>query len=140
MEMLIPNDVNGAHVAPNGTLFRGAAKQICIVVPYEPAISETFITAHIEKLPARTLVIHGWRPSIGSTAVLPFHSIALHKLGRALLGHGLEREITSAYARAFRNYAPEAVLAEYGTTGAVTVDACEQLGIPLIVHFHGYDA
>jgi len=140
MEMLIPNDVNGAHVAPNGTLFRGAAKQICIVVPYEPAISETFITAHIEKLPARTLVIHGWRPSIGSKPILPFHNIALHKVGRVLLGHRLAREITSGYVKAFRTFRPQAVLAEYGTTGVVTLEACRQLHIPLIVHFHGYDA
>lgn len=115
-------------------------RRICIVVPYEPAISETFIRAHIEKLPAEILLIHGWRPSIGSKTVLPLHNVALHKVGRALLGHGLEREITSAYVKAFRTYMPQAVLAEYGTTGVVTVEACRRLAIPLIVHFHGYDA
>ena len=85
-------------------------------------------------------MVHGWRPSIGSKTVLPFHNIAVHKVGRALLGHGLEREVTSAYVKAFREYAPHAVLAEYGTTGAATVEACKRLGIPLIVHFHGCDA
>ena len=115
-------------------------RRICIVVPYPPSISETFIRAHIEKLPAEILMVHGWRPSIGSKTVLPFHNIVLHKVGRVLFGHGLEREITSGYVKAFRTYAPQAVLAEYGTTGAVTVAACKQLGIPLIVHFHGYDA
>jgi glycosyltransferase involved in cell wall biosynthesis len=115
-------------------------RRICIVVPYPPAISETFIRAHVEKLPAETLMVHGWRPSIGSKTVLPFHNIALHKVGRVLLGHGLEREITSAYVKAFRAFRPQAVLAEYGTTGAVAVEACKQLGIPLIVHFHGFDA
>ena len=85
-------------------------------------------------------MVHGWRPSIGSKTVLPFYNLALHKVGRVLLGHGLQREITSAYVKAFQAFAPHAVLAEYGPTGAAAVEACKQLGIPLIVHFHGYDA
>lgn len=115
-------------------------RRICVVVPYQPVISETFIRAHVEKLPAETLMVHGWRPSIGSKTVLPLHNIALHKVGRVLLGHGLQREVTSAYVKAFRTYAPHAVLAEYGTTGSLTIEACKRLGIPLIVHFHGSDA
>lgn len=85
-------------------------------------------------------MVHGWRPSIGSKPVLPLHNIALHKVGRVLLGHELQREVTSAYVKAFRTYSPHAVLAEYGTTGAATVEACKLFGIPLIVHFHGCDA
>jgi glycosyltransferase involved in cell wall biosynthesis len=53
---------------------------------------------------------------------------------------GLEREITSAYIAAFRRHNAKAVLAEYGTTGVLTVEACRRLGIPLVVHFHGFDA
>jgi len=34
----------------------------------------------------------------------------------------------------------QAVLAEYGPTGAAVMDACRIADIPLIVHFHGYDA
>jgi colanic acid/amylovoran biosynthesis glycosyltransferase len=127
-------------VRHNGELLGNEERRLCIVVPYEPSVSETFIRAHIEKLPAKILLVHGWRPSIGSKTVLPFHNIALHKVGRALLGHNLEREITSGYMRAFRSFAPQAVLAEYGTTGAVTFEACKRLDIPLIVHFHGFDA
>jgi len=129
-----------AVVQQNAELLPAQERRICIVVPYEPSISETFIRAHIEKLPARILLVHGWRPSIGSKTVLPVPNIALHKVGRILLGHSLEREITSAYMRAFRSYAPQAVLAEYGTTGVVTAEACKRLDIPLIVHFHGFDA
>jgi len=32
------------------------------------------------------------------------------------------------------------VLAEYGLTGAGVLDGCKDLKIPLVVHFHGYDA
>jgi glycosyltransferase involved in cell wall biosynthesis len=52
----------------------------------------------------------------------------------------LERETTSAYVKAFRRHHVKAVLAEYGTTGVWTVEACRRLGIPLIVYFHGFDA
>ena len=57
-----------------------------------------------------------------------------------LSGGGLERETTAAYTKAFRRYRATAVLAEYGTTGAQTWEACRRVGIPLIVHFHGFDA
>jgi glycosyltransferase involved in cell wall biosynthesis len=32
------------------------------------------------------------------------------------------------------------VLAEYGLTGAAIMPVCRELGLPLLVHFHGYDA
>ena len=57
-----------------------------------------------------------------------------------LRGEGIEREATAAYVRAFRNHAAQAVLAEYGPTGVRTMPACRRLGIPLVVHFHGFDA
>jgi glycosyltransferase involved in cell wall biosynthesis len=52
----------------------------------------------------------------------------------------LERETTAAYIKAFRRHRARAVLAEYGTTGVLVMDACRRLSIPLVVHFHGYDA
>lgn len=63
-----------------------------------------------------------------------------HKAWRIVLGGGLQRETTAAYITAFKRYRPDAVLAEYGTTGVQTLEACKHLGIPLIVHFHGFDA
>jgi glycosyltransferase involved in cell wall biosynthesis len=40
----------------------------------------------------------------------------------------------------FRQYRPFAVLAEYGVMGVNVMKACEAAAIPLIVHFHGFDA
>jgi glycosyltransferase involved in cell wall biosynthesis len=65
---------------------------------------------------------------------------AAYKVRRALLRDGLGRETTAAYVRAFRRLGVQAVLAEYGTAGVLVMDACRELGLPLIVHFHGYDA
>ena len=45
-----------------------------------------------------------------------------------------------AYLAAFRRARPDAVLAEFGHVGVQVMDACDRLELPLIVHFHGYDA
>ena len=115
-------------------------RRICVVTPYPPGPSETFIRAHIDYLPANVVHVHGWRPTVEDKPVLSFPERIVYKTWRILLGVGLERETTAAYIRAFKRYRPEAVLAEYGTTGVQTFEACRHLGIPLVVHFHGFDA
>lgn len=110
------------------------------MLPYAPSPSETFITNHIAHLPAKIVTVQGWRPSIDGRTVLSFPRLVAHKLLRSLSGQGLERETTAAYIQAFRRHRAGAVLAEYGTTGVMTVDACRELDIPLIVYFLGYDA
>jgi colanic acid/amylovoran biosynthesis glycosyltransferase len=116
------------------------ATRICVVTPYPPSPSETFIRGHIEGLPAKVILVHGWRPTVGSRTVLPLSHRVAHKTWRMFTGSGLERETTAAYTQAFKRYRAAAVLAEYGTTGVQTMEACRRLGMPLIVHFHGYDA
>ena len=114
-------------------------KALCIVLQYEPSLTETFIRAHIERLPAKVIVVHGWRPQIGSERVLPFRSLVYHKVLR-MFGAGLEREKTAAYVRVLRKHPVDAVLAEYGDTAVHVMEACRRVGVPLIAHFHGYDA
>jgi glycosyltransferase involved in cell wall biosynthesis len=63
-----------------------------------------------------------------------------YKAGRRLGGHGVEREVTAAYLKVFRSYDVSAVLAEYGDHAGDAVAACQQAALPLVVHFHGYDA
>jgi glycosyltransferase involved in cell wall biosynthesis len=111
-----------------------------VVTPYIPSASETFIRAHAEGLPVRTVLIHGWRPSVGNQRVLSWPVQMAHKAWRVVTKTGLQRETTAAYLKAFRRYHLAAVLAEYGTTGILTVEACRRAGIPLIVYFHGFDA
>ena len=55
-------------------------------------------------------------------------------------GASLDRETTTAYLEAFRRYKTHAVLAEYGESGVQVMDAAKRSSLPLIVHFHGYDA
>src|SRR5262249_46580445 len=107
---------------------------------YPPSASETFIRAHIERLPADVTLIHSWRPMIQGRHVLSLPARLAHKLRRILTRNGLAAETTSSYVTAFRRLRTDAVLAEYGTTGVLTLAACRRLGLPLIVHFHGFDA
>jgi colanic acid/amylovoran biosynthesis glycosyltransferase len=113
---------------------------ICIVVPYVPAVTETFLRMHIEELPANVVVVHGWRPAIGDRPVLSFPARVMHKLWRMASGTGPKRETTAAYLKVFHRHKVAAVLAEFGDTGVQCMEACRLARVPLIVHFHGYDA
>jgi colanic acid/amylovoran biosynthesis glycosyltransferase len=114
--------------------------RICVVTPYPPAPSETFIRGHVTDLPTWALLVHGWRPTVGERPVLSLPSRVLHKARRTLFRTGIEREATAAYMKVFRDHQPDVVLAEYGATGVRVGAACRRLGIPLVVHFHGFDA
>ena len=63
------------------------------------------------------------------------NEVSRHYLGRALTGlpnYGVRRYL--------RREGFLAVLAEFGPTGALLANDCQAVGIPLIAHFHGYDA
>jgi glycosyltransferase involved in cell wall biosynthesis len=114
--------------------------RICLVTPYPPSPSETFITSHVTDLPASVLLVHGWRPSVDDRAVLSMAERLVYKTWRTVSGAGLEQETTAAYCRVLRRHRAKAVLAEYGPTGVRVMAACRRLKVPLIVHFHGFDA
>lgn len=117
--------------------------RLVIVKNREVGISETFIRAHVERLPATTCLVHGLPPRREGLAVpaLPLLDRAETKL-RRLLGRNRPSHTrwTACYLRLFSEFKPTAVLAEYGPTGVLVRPACARLGLPLIVHFHGYDA
>lgn len=116
-----------------------AGRSVVVVMPSEPVVSETFIQAHIERLPARVVPVSGWPPRIGGRAVLSWPRRALYKVWRTVSGSATD-SATRAYLKVFQRYRPCAVLAEYGTMGLVVLAACQKANVPLIVHFHGFDA
>jgi colanic acid/amylovoran biosynthesis glycosyltransferase len=129
---------NGA--AKDAAAARRGRMRLCVVTPYEPTLTETFIRAHVERLPADVTLVHGWRPQVGRRTVFSWPRIALYKAARKLTKAGPEREITAAYVKAFRRHRAEVVLVEYGDTAAQVTDACLRVGVPFVAHFHGYDA
>lgn len=124
---------------------------VCVLRRNRGTYSNTFIQAHIERLPARVHVLtYGWYGADGRRYLpaplhLPYRLAgfsyarqtgALARMGEAAvrlgdfftLKHFLQRQQI------------DVVLAEYGQTGALAVAACTRAGVPLVVHFHGYDA
>lgn len=99
---------------------------ICISRPLKNEPSESFIKAHLEKIPGRIFGLHGdWLP------VYTENDIVLASGNKspeeALLAFLQENKI-------------DVFLAEYGLTGARVYEICERAGIPLLVYFLGFDA
>lgn len=114
---------------------------ICIVQPWFRSASETFIEAHVERLPARVTAVHGRPPHIGDSPVLSNSLPA--RIVRALhlnLRRRFSEQSEYAYDLVLRRTGADAVLAEYGPAGVAMMKVCERRNLPLIAHFHGYDA
>lgn len=117
---------------------------ICIVLTRANIVSETFIAAHIELLRSVNCVLHqsDGQPAIAGNPVLSqsFASRLSRKLSRAVRHAPWQDEVDRGYAKAFYLAKSDVVLAEYGVNGVLVMEACKKSGVPLVVHFHGYDA
>jgi glycosyltransferase involved in cell wall biosynthesis len=112
-----------------------------VVTTHPRDLPTSFIRAHVERLPADVVPVHGYIPMIGDRPVLSESRVvrSFQKLDRMIRRLPWDYEITRGYSQLFRNR-PGAVLAEYGPTGARVAAGCARAGVPLIVHFHGHDA
>ena len=127
---------------------------ICLINGYENAVSETFIQAHVERLAGPVVVLNRYYPEYTHRGRLVscFHHrrplvAKLKKLLPHFLYHRLvirnERSpdaIRDFIAAFMRDHSVDVILAEYGMNGADIAPHAVELGIPLIVHFHGHDA
>jgi glycosyltransferase involved in cell wall biosynthesis len=116
---------------------------LCVVKARPYGLTETFIQAHLERLPAKVTFAHGLEnPQYnGRWSLSPSFAARLFRKARTIAFHEDEQtRITRVYTSLFRRIQADAVLAEYGVTGAHLYEATRRVDIPLIVHFHGYDA
>jgi glycosyltransferase involved in cell wall biosynthesis len=125
--------------APHGAALRSALPAVCIVARLPISPSEPFIRDHVERLPARTAFLQGWMPLVGGKPALSRPRRLVHR-ALSLLGEHRDHVVSAAYAAAFRKTGAIAVLAEYAQAGILVLDACRIADVPLVVHFHGYDA
>lgn len=119
---------------------------VCVIYPNKGFYSETFIRAHIDRLPAKVKPIYGESFPCYDDADRPlFPPRSLFKR----LRQGIERRAFKLPIEYFLKAAlkafllenkVDAVLAEYGTTAVKIMDICFEARIPLIPHFHGFDA
>jgi colanic acid/amylovoran biosynthesis glycosyltransferase len=126
-----------------------------IIIPERNVFSESFIGAHIDGLFDDPLVVWGSpRPLFhghgeGLLAGLWAAAAKVLAVGRGMtasraqgaVGRRLPDTVYSrVLARFLQRADVEVVLAEYGPTAVAIMDACSIVRIPLVVHFHGFDA
>lgn len=118
--------------------------KICLVHPNPGAICEAFIRAHVSSLPGVSAVLYGGHMPLFDQAERILHS-ELPLISSLLfspdgVGQTEEHELA---ARSMASYLSandiSVVLAEYGPTGVAMLKPCSLSGVPLVVHFHGYD-
>ena len=128
--------------------------RLCIIRGHRPLISETFLDAHVEFLEGEKTVLYNYYPEYTheGRALRYFYSEhpTRRKLQRLLPAFLYDRFVTRHEGTAartrdflngfFRRHRIEVILAEYGFNGADITPHARELGIPLIVHFHGHDA
>jgi colanic acid/amylovoran biosynthesis glycosyltransferase len=115
--------------------------RICVVTIEPLKYSETFIRQHVTDLPAETMLMDDWPPWARSDSrrerTLPER--AYNRAFRLFSPDRYREQITSAYVSLFQRQRIDSVLAEFGPSGVAVMGACQQLNLPLVVHFHGFD-
>ena len=107
---------------------------LAIASPDRQAYSQTFVHQQVTSLPFQVHWLYGGN--------LPTH----RAVGAASPGYAFPGENADPWVRvqAMAAYLVEhqiaVVLAEFGPTGVEMMPVCAEAGVPLIVHFHGYDA
>lgn len=118
---------------------------VCVISPQENAYSQTFIRAHKELLPAeiKSLYASDYENVNDEYGPLVRPDLAL-RLRRALLRRSFNLDPHYFQQQAIRRFLKQnridAVLAEFAPSATVIMDACREMNVPLIAHFHGFDA
>jgi glycosyltransferase involved in cell wall biosynthesis len=114
---------------------------VCLAVSRKFGISETFIGAHLERLPADVTVVQLGLPSYSDVHERPILSLP-ERAGLAVateFSYNPSWLQSRALSRFFGKHRVDVVLAEFGYNGVKVLQACRTAGIPLVVHFHGAD-
>ena len=112
---------------------------VAVLVASNNQISETFVRRHIEMLGHNCIVIYGGNTPFRMDG---FEPAITHKLTyRAKKVLGMANDYYDyTLAHLLKTHNVTCCFAEFGPIGVGAMNACEKLGIDLIVHFHGYDA
>ena len=112
---------------------------LCIIQSSPLSLTETFIRAHLELISGNVTGVHGHPPRVDEKPVLS-NSLGARIVRVIRRNKDAVSDQEIAYERILRSTKADAVLAEYGISGVDAMRVCLRLEIPMIVHFHGYDA
>jgi colanic acid/amylovoran biosynthesis glycosyltransferase len=115
--------------------------KIAIATINKNQYSETFIKSQIDYLPASLVLYGDWFPTHYGDDRLIFSKIKnqISRIIRLITKKKIftkEKELVKVLKR----HNIQVVLAQYGLSGAELIQVCKICKIPLIVHFHGFDA
>ena len=113
--------------------------RVSIIQPKPPSPSETFLEAQASRLPAEVSVVYLNRPRRSFTGRSPI-SRAWRLAFKMFMGRLWSRKTAESIERELKENRPDVVLAQYGPIGVEVVGLCKKLRVPMVVHFHGYDA
>jgi glycosyltransferase involved in cell wall biosynthesis len=107
--------------------------------------TETFVRGHVENLPYEVLFFHGWPhpTNVGDNDNLLGSNQFLRRLKRNLIhfsNRNYEEIVNVLISKRLIDGEVDLILAEFGTMGARVVTIAEQIGIPIVPIFYGYDA
>ena len=127
------------------TARNNSERTLCVLSPQEDAYSQTFVRAHKEYLPAKIVSLYTTDYENFSDENGPLVGPELAgRLFRSLQRRVLKVDRDFFQQRAMANFMErnrvDAVLAEFGPTATLVMDGCDTMNVPLITHFHGYDA
>ncbi len=115
---------------------------LAILSPYENAYSETFIQAH-RSLPFNVFFYCNGKDYVPSELAGTGRLVRLTNKIYFRLKSYINRKLTpSEHSLKYllKKNKINCVLAEYGVTAAASLKVIQSLNLPLIVHFHGFDA
>jgi colanic acid/amylovoran biosynthesis glycosyltransferase len=127
------------------TELAGRERILCVISPQENAYSQTFVQAHKEYLPAKIKSLYAKDYENFSDENGPLVGPELPgRFSRALLRRSFKLDHQFFQQRALARFLEQnnvdAILAEFGPTATLVMDACDKMNVPLIAHFHGFDA
>lgn len=117
--------------------------KILIISSQTPEKSSTFIKNQFRYLHSEHILHSGFRPYIYKN-----QSIFKFPLNNNFIRAGIKRILPFLYTRFYESALTrfllkmnfDVVLGNYGTQSSNIAVSCKRAGVPLVVHFHGYDA
>ncbi|GAA4316325.1 glycosyltransferase [Pontixanthobacter gangjinensis] len=116
---------------------------IALISPSRDAYSETFIRAHKENLKGKVFYYYGATSDLILEGQGPISNSVFknyYKLDRKVNKKPYSYYYDKLLSRSFKKNKIQVVLAEYGPTANKFLRVIIENELPLIVHFHGYDA
>ncbi|AXT20760.1 glycosyltransferase [Flavobacteriaceae bacterium AU392] len=116
---------------------------IALFTPNQNPYSETFIQAHKKYLKGNIFYYYGKENHIkleNKGDLVPYFFKIILKIYARLTNKSSKYVLNKSVLKSIKNNKIDVILVEYGTHAYYLKQVLKDCGLPIIVHFHGYDA